>query len=158
MSANVIDGKQIAGELVEDIRQAVERRVAMNRRPPGLAMILVGDNPASRVYVSNKERACARSGIRSFLHALAADTAQPDLLDLIQTLNADPEVDGILVQLPLPGHLHTERVLEAVSPDKDVDGFHARNTGLLMQGRPQFIPCTPYGLWRLRANMFRKGN
>ena len=146
MSANILDGKQIAGELVEDIRLAVERRLAMNRRRPGLAMILVGDNPASRVYVNNKERACGRSGIRSFLHTLAADTPQPDLLDLIQTLNADPEVDGILVQLPLPEQIDAGAVIEHIDPAKDADGFHPFNMGRLALSLPGFRPCTPRGI------------
>jgi methylenetetrahydrofolate dehydrogenase (NADP+)/methenyltetrahydrofolate cyclohydrolase len=149
MSANILDGKQVAAELIEDIRQAVQHRLATGRRAPGLAMILVGDNPASRVYVSNKERACARSGIRSFLHILAPDTGQSDLLDLIQTLNADPEVDGILVQLPLPTQIDSGAVIEHIDPAKDADGFHPYNMGRLALSLPGFRPCTPRGIMTL---------
>ncbi len=116
---------------------------------PTLAAVLVGDDPASQVYVRNKQRACRQAGIASVLHRLAAETSERELLDLIGRLNVDPQVHGILVQLPLPGHLDGTRVLDAVAPQKDVDAFHPENVGLLVQGRPRFLPCTPSGIQQL---------
>ncbi|MFN3987680.1 MAG: bifunctional methylenetetrahydrofolate dehydrogenase/methenyltetrahydrofolate cyclohydrolase FolD [Rhodocyclaceae bacterium] len=145
MTARIIDGKALAKQLRQDFRQRVARLRAQGTTP-GLAVILVGDNPASRVYVGNKIRACADCGLRSFEHALAADTAEADLLATIARLNADPEVHGILVQLPLPPHIDVRRVLEAIAVDKDVDGFHLYNVGGLVVGNTIFPPCTPYGV------------
>ncbi|MGC8732353.1 MAG: bifunctional methylenetetrahydrofolate dehydrogenase/methenyltetrahydrofolate cyclohydrolase FolD, partial [Halothiobacillaceae bacterium] len=119
------------------------------RRVPGLAVIQVGDDPASKVYVGNKRRACERTGIRSVAHDLPAATSQEALLGLIDTLNADASIDGILVQLPLPGHIDAEAVIERIHPDKDVDGFHPYNVGRLAQRIPRLRPCTPYGVMRL---------
>jgi len=116
---------------------------------PGLAVILVGEDPASQVYVRNKERACAELGINSWKHHLPADTSQEDLVQLVKRINADPEVHGILVQLPLPAQIKTEAVLDAIDPAKDVDGFHPVNLGLLAAGRPGIIPCTPAGVIEL---------
>ena len=133
-----IDGKALAAKVKT---QAAEGAKLLRRRP-GLAVILVGDDPASRVYVSGKERDCAECGFLSFEHKLPAETTQAELLALIETLNADGTVDGILCQLPLPGHLDAEAVIHAIAPDKDVDCFHPFNVGRLMIGDPAFLPCT----------------
>src|SRR5262249_8347692 len=113
---------------------------------PKLTAVLVGDDPASQVYVRNKEQACIKAGMLSDVHRLPATTGQPELLDLVAKLNADPNVHGILVQLPLPKHIHETTVLDAVRPLKDVDCFHPDNVGRMMQGRPRFLPCTPHGV------------
>ena len=147
MSAQIIDGKAIAARMQDDIAAAVQKMKAEHGVTPGLAAVLVGDNPASRQYVGMKRRRCAKVGIESFGYELPADTPQEELEALIRDLNADPKVHGILVQLPLPDHLDEERVLSAISLEKDVDGFHPINIGrLAMKGRePLFIPATPYG-------------
>ena len=149
MSAQLIDGKQIA----EQCRLQVQQQAAVLQQQTGvvphLAAILCGDDPASQVYVRNKEKACAKAGFRSTLHRLPADVTQPQLLQLIELLNRDPDVHGILVQLPLPRHLDTVAILDAVTPLKDVDAFHPENVGLMLQGRPRFLPCTPAGVMRL---------
>ena len=149
MSAQIIDGKAIAENLRESVKKAVDERVENGLRRPGLAVILVGDDPASQVYVRNKKLACEKAGITSFEHTPSADITEADLLSLIHELNDDEEVDGILVQLPLPDHIDTESVIEAISPEKDVDGFHPYNIGRLMIGKPTFRPCTPQGVTRL---------
>jgi len=143
--AQVIDGKAIAAK----IRGELSARVADLKAKgvvPGLAVVLVGEDPASKVYVSMKEKACSDVGIFSDEYKLTAETSETDLLALIAKLNADRKINGILVQLPLPKHINTEKVLEAISPDKDVDGFHPYNVGRLMVGKPTFQPCTPYGV------------
>ena len=149
MPARIIDGKRVAAEL----RTALAARIAAftqdRGRQPGLAVLLVGADPASQVYVRNKRRACEQVGIRSFGHDLSADTSQDALLALIDSLNADPAVDGILVQLPLPAHIRPEVVLERIDPAKDVDGFHPYNIGRLAQRLPGLRPCTPRGIMRL---------
>ncbi|MDA0243301.1 MAG: bifunctional methylenetetrahydrofolate dehydrogenase/methenyltetrahydrofolate cyclohydrolase FolD [Chloroflexi bacterium] len=151
MSATIIDGKAIAGKVQEEVRQGVSQMLAEHGRTPGLATVLVGDNTASATYVRNKKKACAEVGIRSIGRELPSDISQEDLLAVVQELNADPEVDGILVQLPLPKHIEEEAILAAIDIRKDVDGFHPLNIGrLAMKGRdPLFIPCTPYGCLRL---------
>ena len=149
MSAQIIDGKAIAENLRASVKKAVDERVENGLRRPGLAVILVGDDPASQVYVRNKKLACEKAGITSFEHTPSADITEADLLSLIHELNNDEEVDGILVQLPLPDHIDTESVIEAISPEKDVDGFHPYNIGRLMIGKPTFRPCTPQGVTRL---------
>ena len=148
MTAHLIDGKQIAAEIRADVKRKVEERAQAGLPTPGLATVLVGDNPASQVYVRSKQKMCAEVGIRSFGHTLPADASQSEVEDLVRQLNADPEVDGILVQLPLPAHLNEERVLSAIDITKDVDGFHPLNIGRLAQkGRePLFVPCTPAGV------------
>jgi methylenetetrahydrofolate dehydrogenase (NADP+)/methenyltetrahydrofolate cyclohydrolase len=151
MTARIIDGKTRAMEVRQEIRQAVDARVAAGLRSPGLAVILVGEDPASQVYVRNKEKACEAAGILSFMHRMPADTRQEDLLALIDRLNEDPTVDGILVQLPLPGHIGEETVIERIRADKDVDGFHPYNIGRLTIRMPTFRPCTPYGMMDLLA-------
>jgi methylenetetrahydrofolate dehydrogenase (NADP+) / methenyltetrahydrofolate cyclohydrolase len=148
MSAKIIDGTAIAAEIREEIRQQVAEMQSRWDRVPGLATVLVGDNTASATYVRMKQKACAEAGIQSFGHELPADASQEEVVGLVSELNANPEVNGILVQLPLPRHLDEEAVLNAISIEKDVDGFHPVNIGrLAMKGRdPLFIPCTPYGV------------
>ena len=159
MSANIIDGKQIGQEIRDEVRIAVEKRQENGLPVPGLATVLVGENPASQVYVRNKQKACAEVGINSFGHKLPEDASQEDVESLVRSLNADPSVNGILVQLPLPRHLDEEKVLSVIDLNKDVDGFHPINIGRLAQkGRePAFIPCTPAGcmvlLERAGANL-----
>ena len=149
MSARIIDGKTIAAELLAEIKTRVAQRLAHGGRAPGLAVIMVGDNPASQLYVRNKRKACAEVGIASFSHDLPADTVQPTLLALIDRLNANPEVDGILVQLPLPAPIDPQTIIERIHPDKDVDGFHPYNIGRLVLRIPVLRPCTPRGVMRL---------
>ncbi|EMI46719.1 bifunctional methylenetetrahydrofolate dehydrogenase/methenyltetrahydrofolate cyclohydrolase FolD [Rhodopirellula sp. SWK7] len=152
MPATRLDGKKIALEIRAEVAKAVEQFVAEGNAPPKLAAVLVGEDPASQVYVRNKERACEKAGIASQLDRLPASTSPTELLERIDQLNRDPSVNGILVQLPLPqptgdGPALDERaVLDAVDPIKDVDAFSPINVGLLMQGRPRFLPCTPHGI------------
>ncbi len=146
---NLIDGKAIAADIRRQIHERIQRRLAEGQRPPGLAVILVGTDPASQVYVKAKRRACEEVGIVSFAHDLPADTSEAALLDLIDTLNEDEDVDGILVQLPLPRHIDPETVIERIHPDKDVDGFHPYNMGRLAVRLPRLRPCTPFGVMKL---------
>ncbi|MDR0563351.1 MAG: bifunctional methylenetetrahydrofolate dehydrogenase/methenyltetrahydrofolate cyclohydrolase FolD [Azoarcus sp.] len=148
MTQNLIDGKALADELRTAFKTRVAALAARGCRP-GLAVILAGENPASQVYVRNKVSACEAAGIYSQKILLAADVSQETLLAKIAELNANPAIHGILVQLPLPRHIHEETVLEAISAEKDVDGFHAENVGALAQGNPRFIPCTPYGVMKM---------
>ncbi len=147
MSANIIDGKQIGQEIRDEVKTAVDDRLKRGLPAPGLATVLVGENPASQVYVRNKQKACAEVGINSFGHNLPENATQEEVDALVRNLNADPAVNGILVQLPLPRHLDEEKVLSAIDLNKDVDGFHPVNIGRLAQkGRePVFVPCTPAG-------------
>lgn len=147
MSANIIDGKQIGQEIRDGVKAAIEDRLQRGLPAPGLATVLVGENPASQVYVRNKQKACAEVGINSFGYDLPEDSTQDEVETLVRKLNADPAVNGILVQLPLPRHLDEEKVLSAIDLNKDVDGFHPINIGRLAQkGRePVFVPCTPAG-------------
>lgn len=147
MTAQIIDGKEIAAKVRADVAAEVAKMVEAGLQPPGLATVLVGENPASKIYVSMKQKACAELGIQSFGNVLPADATQQEVEELVKKLNADPKVNGILVQLPLPGGLDEERVLNAISIEKDVDGFHPINIGRLAQkGRePLFVPCTPDG-------------
>ena len=146
--ASIIDGKAIAAQMRTEIAAGTAELVKKNITP-GLAVVLVGDDPASRVYVSMKEKACAETGIFSDEHKLSAETSEADLLALIDSLNNDARIDGILVQLPLPDHIDESKVLEAISPAKDVDGFHPYNVGRLVTGNPLFQPCTPYGVMKM---------
>ena len=146
MSANIIDGKAIAADIREQVRVAVAARTANGQQAPGLAVVLVGENPASQVYVRKKKEACVEAGIVSKSFDLPADCSEADLLGLIEQLNSDNEIDGILVQLPLPEHIDSTTVLEAIHPDKDVDGFHPYNIGRLAQRMPTLRPCTPHGV------------
>lgn len=143
--ARIIDGKAIAEKLRDRIAEQVCRIEAAHGFKPGLAVVLVGDNPASQVYIRNKGRATEKAGMHSFSHVLPADTSESDLLALIDRLNADERVDGILVQLPLPTQIDTAKALERVAFEKDVDGFHPVNAGRLSGGRPTLVPCTPLG-------------
>lgn len=147
MTARILDGKALA----ERMRADIAVKIATLPYRPGLAVVIVGDDPASAVYVRNKERAARESGIAARTIALPATTAESALLALIAELNADPATDGILVQLPLPAHIHAQRVIEAIDPAKDVDGFHPINAGYLALGLPALVPCTPRGVMRLLA-------
>ncbi len=146
MTAQIIDGKAIAKELRAQLKTKVEGRVALGARAPGLAVILVGADPASQVYVRNKRKACSDVGIKSFSYDLPATTSQAELEALIDECNANPEIDGILVQFPLPEGLDERRVIEKIAPDKDVDGFHPYNVGRLTQRIPLLRACTPKGV------------
>jgi methylenetetrahydrofolate dehydrogenase (NADP+)/methenyltetrahydrofolate cyclohydrolase len=149
MTAQVIDGKLIAERTRAEAAAGALELKARTGVVPHLAAVLVGDDPASAVYVRNKQIACEKAGFKSTLHRLPASTAQAELLALVQSLNADPGVHGILVQLPLPKGIDTTLILDAVLPAKDVDGFHPENVGLMQQGRPRFLPCTPAGVMRM---------
>jgi methylenetetrahydrofolate dehydrogenase (NADP+) / methenyltetrahydrofolate cyclohydrolase len=149
VSARLIDGKARAERLTAEVRAAVVARVAAGKAVPGLAVVLVGDNAASQVYVRNKRKTTDAAGMRSFAYDLAASTSQQELLALIDRLNADPAVHGILVQLPLPKHIDADLVTERLDPRKDVDGFHPYNVGRLVQKRPLLRPCTPAGCMTL---------
>lgn len=150
MSAKIIDGKQIAAAVREELKTAVS---ALKEKGivPGLGVILVGEDPASKSYVSAKEKACANIGIYSDDNRLPADTTQDELLKLVEKMNADPKINGILVQLPLPKHINEAAVLLAIDPDKDVDGFHPMNVGKMMVGEDAFLPCTPHGVVQMLA-------
>ena len=149
MSAQIIDGKAIADKLLQHIKQRVETRIASGRRRPGLAVILVGDDPASSIYVRNKRRACEATGFHSVSHDLPAATTEAELLALIDRLNDDAAIDGILVQMPVPAHIDPEAIVERIRPDKDVDGFHPYNIGRLALRIPVLRPCTPRGVMTL---------
>lgn len=146
MSAHIIDGKALALSLREGIAHEVSALEKTTGLKPGLAAVLVGDDPASAVYVRNKKIACEKAGLYPQEHVLPASTSQEALLALIHQLNADPKIHGILVQLPLPAHIESRAILQAVSPEKDVDGFHPVNVGRLVEGDPVFVPCTPKGV------------
>ncbi|MED5543852.1 MAG: bifunctional methylenetetrahydrofolate dehydrogenase/methenyltetrahydrofolate cyclohydrolase FolD [Pseudomonadota bacterium] len=145
MTAQIIDGKAFAAGLRERVGTVVADFEAKAGRKAGLAVVLVGEDPASQVYVRNKGKQTIACGMESFEHKLAADTSEADLLAVVEKLNADPAVDGILVQLPLPSHMNEQKVIAAINPDKDVDGFHVVNVGRLSTGLPGFVPCTPLG-------------
>ncbi|MDR2786854.1 MAG: bifunctional methylenetetrahydrofolate dehydrogenase/methenyltetrahydrofolate cyclohydrolase FolD [Candidatus Accumulibacter sp.] len=147
MTAQILDGKALGQKLRADFRQRAERLASQDARP-GLAVILVGDDPASQVYVRNKVDACAQTGFYSERHVYSANVEAQTVFARIAELNADPKIHGILVQLPLPRHFDADAVLEAIAPDKDVDGFRAENLGALTRGRPCFIPCTPHGVMK----------
>ena len=149
MTAKIIDGKNIAKQLREDLRKTVEAKVEKGFRRPGLAVVLVGSDPASQVYVRNKRKACEDVGIKSFAYDLPESTSQAELDALIEELNNNPEVDGILVQFPLPSHLDESRIVELISSEKDVDGFHPYNVGRLVQRIPYICACTPHGIMTL---------
>ncbi|MGD9585893.1 MAG: bifunctional methylenetetrahydrofolate dehydrogenase/methenyltetrahydrofolate cyclohydrolase FolD [Brachymonas sp.] len=148
MTAQLINGNELSKQLRAEVAQ---RTTALRARgiTPGLAVILVGDNPASQVYVRNKVKACEEAGLHSVLEKYDASMTEAELLARVEALNADPSIHGILVQLPLPDHIHAQRVIEAISPAKDVDGFHVASAGALMTGMPGFWPCTPYGCMKM---------
>jgi methylenetetrahydrofolate dehydrogenase (NADP+)/methenyltetrahydrofolate cyclohydrolase len=148
MTAQIINGTQLAQQLLADVARRAAALTARGRQP-GLAVVLVGEDPASAVYVRNKIKACEDSGIHSVFEKYPADLSEAQLLERIAALNADPKIHGILVQLPLPKHIDSHKVIEAIAPEKDVDGFHISNAGLLMTGQPLFRPCTPYGVMKM---------
>lgn len=148
MTARLIDGKALSGQIKADVALRVEQ-LKSKGVTPGLAVVLVGENPASQVYVRNKAAACEKAGLHSEVIRLAADTSEEQLLKVVQDLNHNDAIHGILVQLPLPSHMNASRVIETISAAKDVDGFHISNAGLLMTGQPLFRPCTPYGIMKM---------
>ena len=147
--AEIIDGKLISSQIKEEIKAEVEQIKARGERVPGLVAILVGDNPASKVYVNSKKKACDLVGFYSETLQLPADIPESELLEIIYEYNKNEKIDGILVQLPLPEHIDEKKIIEAISPQKDVDGFHPVNMGKLVIGEDTFIPCTPYGIFEL---------
>ena len=149
MSAQIIDGKKVSAEVRSELKAAIDERNSQGKRPPGLAVILVGSDPASEVYVGHKRRACTEVGIYSRSYDLPEETTHNELVSLIDKLNDDHFIDGILVQLPLPTHLDASLIIERIDPSKDVDGFHPVNVGRLALRIPGLRPCTPYGIMRL---------
>jgi len=149
MTATRLDGKALAQTMRAEVAEKVAARVAAGKSRPGLAAVIVGENPASHVYVRNKHKACQDAGLATWVHTLPATTTQPELLALVAGLNTDPAVHGILVQLPLPKQIDEDAVLRAVTPAKDVDCFHPENVGLLAVGHPRYYPCTPHGVAHL---------
>ena len=148
MSAQIISGTDLAANIRESIAKRSAELTALGHQP-GLAVVLVGEDPASQVYVRNKVQACEKAGFKSVMHRMPENTSQDALVDLVQQLNDDPTIHGILVQLPLPKHFDSHLVIETISAEKDVDGFHISNAGLLMTGKPLFRPCTPYGVMKM---------
>lgn len=149
MTAQIIDGKKVAAAVRAEVRTGVDLRREQGKRPPGIAVILIGDDPASNVYVNHKRRACDDVGIMSRSYDLPAGTTQFELLKIVDELNADPLIDGILIQLPLPEHIDDSLVIERIDPGKDVDGFHPTNVGKLALRIPALRPCTPFGVIKL---------
>ena len=149
MAARPIDGKAVAAAVRQRVREEVAALVAEGARAPGLATVLVGEDPASQIYVRNKHKACEEAGMRSLHHGLPADTSETELLELVAELGLDEEVDGILVQLPVPERIDPDRVVAAIDPAKDVDGLTPTNAGLLAHGMPGLVPCTPAGVMEL---------
>jgi methylenetetrahydrofolate dehydrogenase (NADP+)/methenyltetrahydrofolate cyclohydrolase len=148
MSAKIIDGNQLSKQIRAEVAQRAAALTAQGRQP-GLAVVLVGDSQASQVYVRNKIKACEENGIHSVFEKYDASMTEAELLARVHALNADPKIHGILVQLPLPAHIDSHKVIEAIAAEKDVDGFHVSNAGLLMTGQPLFRPCTPYGVMKM---------
>lgn len=159
MTASIIDGKAVSKLLRKEITEGVERIKAEKGITPGLAVVLVGDDPASQTYVRNKEKSCIKVGMHSEVHRLPAETSEEELLKLVDQLNKDPKLHGILVQLPLPRHIDENKIIEAIDPAKDVDGFHPVNAGRLLIGQDSFLPCTPFGIMELlkQENVELKG-
>lgn len=159
MSAQLIDGKAISSELLENIKSKITKRISAGKRAPCLAVILIGEDPASAIYVRNKRMACEKVGIRSISHNLPSTTTEAELLDLINDLNNDSEVDGILVQSPLPEHIVEDHIVEQINVNKDVDGFHPYNIGRLAVRQPTLRSCTPYGVIKMlqASNIDPKG-
>lgn len=159
MSAQLIDGKAISSELLENIKSKIATRIETGKRAPCLAVVLIGEDPASAIYVRNKRRACEKVGIRSISHHLTSSTSEKDLLALISDLNNDSEVDGILVQSPLPDHIEEDHIVEHIAVHKDVDGFHPYNIGRLAVRQPTLRSCTPYGVIKMleASNIDPKG-
>lgn len=155
----IIDGKKTSNDIKEELKVKMDELVAQGKNVPGLVTILVGDNTASRSYVTSKNKACAKIGMHSKIEELEASISERELLDLVEQYNNDPMYHGILVQLPLPDHIDENKVIEAISPAKDVDGFHPISVGNLVIGKSTFLSCTPYGIWELlkRYNIETKG-
>jgi len=151
MSAAIIDGKAVSKLMQEEVAAGVVRLKAERGITPGLAVVLVGEDPASQTYVRSKEKTCIKMGMYSEVHRLPAETGEEQLLNLVKELNTNPKIHGILVQLPLPKHIDEAKVIEAINPAKDVDGFHPINSGRLFNGEDSFLPCTPYGVMELLA-------
>ena len=149
MSATLLDGKLVSSLIRNALKQKIQQTIRSGRRPPSLAVILVGSDPASQVYINHKRKACAELGIVSIFHQLADTTSEHSLLTILKDLNHDDTIDGILVQLPLPIQIRTRNIIEHIHPNKDVDGFHPINMGRLAQGHPGIRPCTPWGIMRL---------
>ena len=149
MAASIIDGKHVAEGIRNNIKQSVASYTSQGKKAPGLAVVILGEDPASHLYVNHKRRACLEVGFHSYAYDLPASTSENELLRLIDTLNEDTKINGILVQLPLPAHINTHAVIERIYPSKDVDGFHPYNLGRLAQGNPLLRPCTPYGVMQL---------
>ena len=148
MAGRIIDGVALAGKIREEVATRTAALIAAGTKP-GLAVVLVGSDPASQVYVKNKVAACQKAGLHSVLEQYPPSMTQAQLLERVRALNADPAIHGILVQLPLPAHIDAHLVIETIAPEKDVDGFHVSNAGLLMTGKPLFRPCTPYGVMKM---------
>lgn len=159
MTAKIIDGKSVAHQITKEIREQIKTLISQGARPPGLAVILVGNDPASEIYVLNKRKACEALGIQSFYHHLEETITEAELTKLIHQLNRDENVDGILLQLPIPSFIDTDHVLEQIDPQKDVDGFHPYNVGRLALRTPVLRPCTPHGIITLldHINQIYKG-
>ena len=153
MSAKIIDGRKLAKELRSKIKTEITARLERGQRAPSLVVVQVGSDPASEVYVHKKHQACLEVGIKSHIHTLSAETSEATLIDLVDTLNADDQIDGILIQLPLPKHINSDNLLERINPLKDVDGFHPFNIGRLAQRRPLLRPCTPYGIIKMLTHI-----
>ncbi|MEM9243833.1 MAG: bifunctional methylenetetrahydrofolate dehydrogenase/methenyltetrahydrofolate cyclohydrolase FolD [Pseudomonadota bacterium] len=149
MTGQILDGRKTAAKIRDDIAQRIKRHRDQNRRAPGLAVVLVGDDPASEIYVHHKRQDCKKVGIISYAHHLTADTSESALLSLIDELNEDSKIDGILIQLPLPAHISEEKVIKRIDPAKDADGFHPYNIGCLTSRIPALHPCTPFGVIKL---------
>ena len=149
MNDKIIDGKLVSANIREKIKEKTKAIKDKYSKVPGLAAVLVGEDPASQIYVRNKRKSCEDVGIYSEEHKLPESTSQDELLALISKLNNDEKINGILVQLPLPSHIDDSKILNSVSPDKDVDGFHPINAGYLFEGKPKFIPCTPHGIIKM---------
>ena len=152
MSASILDGQAVAKQIKQQLKRTLAAHLQQGYRAAALAVILIGDNPASILYVNSKRSDCSDIGMQSCVHHLAHDTTQVQLIELIQSLNNNPTIDGILVQLPLPSHIDTQAIVECIAPDKDVDGFHPINLGKLAQGTPFLRPCTPHGIMQLLSH------
>ena len=150
--AQIIDGKKVSAQVKEQVREEAAQLKASAGLQVGLAVVIVGNNPASRVYVNNKKKACEAVGFQSFEYALEEDTTQEELLELVEVLNENPQINGILVQLPLPKQIDEKAIIDAISPEKDVDAFHPSNVGRIMIGSYAFLPCTPAGVMELIAS------
>ncbi|OGI20573.1 MAG: bifunctional 5,10-methylene-tetrahydrofolate dehydrogenase/5,10-methylene-tetrahydrofolate cyclohydrolase [Candidatus Melainabacteria bacterium RIFCSPHIGHO2_02_FULL_34_12] len=142
----ILNGKEVSEQIITKIKAEVSNIHSKNKRPPGLSVILVGDNPASHVYVNNKEKACIKIGLHSEVHRLPANTSEEELIDIIKSINKNNAIDGILVQLPLPIHIKAEKIIEIIDPAKDIDGLHPYNLGKLLSGQKCLVPCTPLGV------------